>query len=282
MVSADGSIVSLVNDHEAAPEVVAAALRALRNSDGGYPPAAGGISEPEPTALAALALDDEAARTWLLKHQRSDGAWFVGPDALGSDTATPYAALALEGSAASMLAVDYLVTHPAAYVDPKTPENRGWGWTYGTYAWVDPTSRALIALHRLRPDADSIAGGRQVLALRECAGGGWNYGSSEVMDTNLEPYLATTAMAIMALHGVADPMRERGVDTIKRLLQDEDGLLSGAVGVAALRLMGRATTSMQRTLMERFTLGLPPLDLVALAWTTIALGQGVDRFRLRT
>ncbi len=276
----DGGIVSLVNHHEAAPDIVTSALRAMRNADGGYPPAVGGASEPEPTALAALALDDIPAQRWLLNNQRPNGGWFVGPDALGSDAATPYAALALEGSAASDSAVDYLIAHPAAYVDPKTPDARGWGWTYHTYAWVDPTARALMALHRLRPDAAPVQGGRQVLALRECFGGGWNYGSREVMDTNLEPYLATTGMAVMALHSVAGAMRERGVGAISRLLDEEVGLLSGAIGIGAIRLTGGGNPSTRRALLDRFILSHPPLDVVALAWTAIALGQGLERFRV--
>jgi len=241
----------------------------------------GGDSEPEPTALAALALDDERARTWLLDHQRPDGAWFVGPDALGSDAATPFGALALEGSSASESAVDYLIAHPAAYVDPDNPENRGWGWTYGTYTWVDPTARALVALNRLRPNARPIQGGQLALALRECVGGGWNYGSPEVMGTNVEPYLATTAMAVMALHAVTDPMLERGIKVIKRLWDEEDGMLSGALAVAALRLTDNETGSMEGTLVERVNLGYLAPDAVALAWTAIALGPGVDRLRLQ-
>ncbi len=272
---------SLVTRHEGGPEIVTATLSALRNADGGYPPAAGGASEPEPTALAAVALDDERARTWLLDHQRPDGAWFVGPDALGSDAATPFGALALEGSAASESAIDYLIAHPAAYIDPDNPENRGWGWTYGTYTWVDPTARTLMALNRLRPDAGPIPRGQLALALRECGGGGWNYGSPEVLGTKVEPYLATTAMAVMALHGLADPMLERGINVIKRLWHEEDGMLSGALAVAALRLTGNETGSMEGTLVERVSFGHLTPDAVALAWMAIALGPGLDRLRLQ-
>ncbi len=200
---------------------------------------------------------------------------------MGSDTATPYGALALEGSAASERAVDYLVTHRAAYVEPETPDNWGWGWTYGTYSWVDPTARALVALNRLRPDAVSIAGGRQVLMTRECDGGGWNYGNREVLGTQLEPYVATTAMAVMALHGLVDPMLDRGVNVIKRLIEVEDGLLSGAVAITALRLTNEETGSAERSLMERFARQGAPYDTVALAWTTIAVGRGLEQFRVR-
>jgi len=273
--------VSLVTRHEAGPEIVTATLSALRNPDGGYPPVTGGDSEPEPTALAALALDDDEARTWLLDRQRPDGAWFVGPDALGSDAATPFGALALEGTSASESAVDYLIAHPAAYVDPDNPEDRGWGWTYGTYTWVDPTARTLVALNRLRPNARPIPRGQLALELRECVGGGWNYGSPEVLGTNVEPYLATTAMAVMALHSLADPMLERGTNVIKRLWPEEDGLLSGALAVAALRLTDNATEAMEGVLVKRMSFGHLAPDAVALAWTAIALGPGLDRLRLQ-
>jgi hypothetical protein len=227
-------------------------------------------------------LDDDGARQWLQDNQRAGGGWFVGPESLGSDAATPYAALALEGLPAAEVAVDYLVAHPAAYVDPEDPDNRGWGWTYGTYTWVDPTARALIALRRLQPGESAIARGRLALSRRECVGGGWNYGSPEVMGKELEPYLATTALAVIALHGVVDPILERGVAVIKRLWDEEDGLLSGAIGMAALRLTGEDTAGMDGPLVQRASTADSNQDVVALAWAAIALGRGIGRLRVRS
>ena len=69
-------------------------LEASRTGDG-FGPRAGLPPEPEPTALAAIALDDEDARAWLLDHQRADGGFALVVGTVVNDSATGLAALAL-------------------------------------------------------------------------------------------------------------------------------------------------------------------------------------------
>jgi hypothetical protein len=48
-----------------------------QNTDGGFGPRMGQPSEPEPTALVALALDDAGASKWLAEHQHEDGSFSI-------------------------------------------------------------------------------------------------------------------------------------------------------------------------------------------------------------
>ena len=268
------------------PSDAAAALAALRNADGGFPPAPGGASEPEPTALAAIALDDDAARAWLAAAQHSDGGFVVGPDAVGNDSPTPLAALALPAGAARERAVDYVVGHQAPKVGaddriPHDPETRGWGWTSTTFGWVEPTGRALLALKILRPEAEQIADGNAVLADRECQAGGWNYGNKEVMGTIYEPFLQTTAAGLLGAQDLTNGIRERAVDVILRLWRQEPGGLGWAMSAAALRAIGRQEASLEAALSDRVASTGLYGDTVALAWTTIALGPRLSAVTIR-
>ncbi len=190
-------------------------LQAARNLDG-FGPREGAAPEPEPTALASLALDDAAGRGWLERRQRDDGGFALVAGPVVNDGATGLCALALGPGTARERALDHLVatraqaTASSADV-PHDPNIHGWAWTVGTYGWVEPTSHAILALQALRPEAASaqIADGLALLADRECEGGGWNYGNPIVLGVTLEPYAQTTAMALVALQN-AEPGLSQG------------------------------------------------------------------------
>jgi len=150
---------------------------------------------------------------------------------------------------------------------------------------VEPTARAVLALQVLRPsEGRAISDGLAVLADRECAGGGWNYGNRSVLGVDLPPYAETTAIALIALQGADPDLYQRGVDALDRLWRDErQGGLSLAMSLAAFRLMrGPAHPSIspiERALdVELERTGLLD-DVVALAWAAIASGPGLDRLR---
>lgn len=262
-------------------------LRGMQNADGGFPPSAGGISEAEPTALAAIALDDDAARAWLIGHQASDGALLTGPESLRNDSATPLAALALELGDQRDRAVEYVIDHQAQAIDrderfPHDPATRGWGWTSRTFGWVEPTSRALHALKVLAPErgASVIADGRSVLEDRECVGGGWNYGNREVLGRDLEPFLQTTATAVIALHDEDTDLRARGISVIESLWPGEQGGLGWAQSLVALRLAGAPSGELEAALAAYVAETGLYGDGVALGWAAIGLGPALDRLRI--
>jgi hypothetical protein len=165
---------------------------------------------------------------------------------------------------------------------PHDPNTRGWGWTPDTFGWVEPTSRAVLALQLLRPSAEAeIEDGLAVLADRECPGGGWNYGNGIVYDTPLPPYAQTTASALIGLQGALPDLHERGMTTLAALWSEErTGGLSLAVSLAAFRLGGRPETSaVEQALSDELERTDLLGDVVALAWTALAAGPGLEQLR---
>ena len=267
------------------PENAAALLAELRARDGGFAPTVVGEAEPEPTALAAVALDDPQARAWLEAHQREDGSFLIGPEGVRNDVATPLAAIAL-ADAASERALDYLVGHRARLTGfderfPHDASTQGWGWTSLTFGWIEPTARAVLALKLLRPDAEEIADGIAVLTDRECTDGGWNYGNREVLGRTLEPFLQTTAAGLIAVHDGPVDLRDRAVAVVEALWDHEPGGLGWAMSVVGLRLAGidaSAHADELESLVEETRLRD---DAVALAWAVLALGDGWQQLKSR-
>ena len=278
---------------------LSARLESARNDDGGFGPRPGLPSEPEPTALATLALDDDAGRAWLASHQRADGslALVIGdrvnpPDDSVNDSATSLAALALPAGAGREAALDHVMTHQATKLSassdvvPMDPAYRGWSWTPFTFGWIEPTSRNLLALQILRPSATAeIADAVGLLADRSCVGGGWNYGNREVWEKELDPYAQTTAIALIGLQGAGDPkVIQDGYAVLRRLWPIEDGGLSLALSLIALRFASDTTdaerTNVEAALSTSFEATSFLDDTVALAWATMATGDSLEHIKM--
>jgi len=263
----------------------AEALAGARSADGGFGPRAGLPSEPGPTALAAIALDDDDAGSWLEAHQADNGRVEMHLGAVDNDSVPPNAALALSGPARER-ALDAVVAMRAARF-PSTPaipfdeDRRGWSWTAGAFGWVEPTAYCVLALRVLRPEATgALDDGIGMLVDRECVGGGWNYGNREVLGQDLPPYAQTTAIAILALQRFeSDALRDRGLMRLRQLWRVEtDGGLSLGLATAALRANGDPDQPMARTaLADNFSRTRFLGDVTAIAWAAIATGPGLDR-----
>jgi hypothetical protein len=259
------------------------ALRGAAQRDGGFGPGPGGASEPEPTALAAIALGDSGAAAWLAAHQGADGSVGMRLGAVWNDSATALAAFVLTGSDRER-ALDHVAgaqgrTTPDSPIVPHDGALRGWAWTEGTAGWVEPTARGVLALRALRPTAPEIVDGVGYLGDRACAGGGWNYGNRAVYGEDLPPYAQTTAAAMLALRPGDGAVFEQGLAALRALWSKERlGGLSVAMTLAAATAHGDAIASEVSTAMESLFdesgfLG----DTVALAWAAIASGPGLDR-----
>ncbi len=249
-----------------------ARLAARRNPDGGAGSVPGGESEPEATALLALALDDEGARSWLTDHAEPDGTVALVAGAAASDRSA-LAALAMRPGAARESALDHVVATIANDLDPNASP-RGWPWTLGAYGWVEPTAWGVLALRSLRPTAaDRIDDGILLLRERECAGGGWNYGTRTVNGVELEPFVQTTAMGVLATRGREASLAARGVRVLRtRWPTEASGLLSLAYAAAALATVGdplapelRSAVAMHPALRD------PNVDTASLAWAALAV-----------
>ena len=263
---------------------IASSLLEAQNDDGGFGPRPGLPSEPEPTALATIALDDARGRAWLGERQLSDGSVTFDAATVENDSATAFAAIAFDVGDRRERALDHLEgtmarTVPSTTDVPQDASVHGWAWTEGTFGWVDPTARAVLALRLFRPGAPAVDDGIGMLRDREAQGGGWNYGNRTVFGDDLSPYAQTTASAMVALQGVDPELEGRGLSMLRRLWRRErDGGLSVSLATTALRLHGdRDAVVSERQVFHLFERTAFLGDVVALAWSAIATGPALTR-----
>lgn len=257
-------------------------LLARRNADGAFGPVPGAASEPEPTALAALALGDGDTVDWLADAQAEDGSVGAQAGSVYRDV-TALAGLAMRDPRAQGRALAWVLgsqarAEPSSDALPHDPDLRGWSWTSDTFAWTEPTAWAVLALRVFGQDGPELDDGIATLRDRECVGGGWNYGNRIVLDEELPPFVQTTGIALLALAGLDDPVVTRGVERLAALWRDErDGILSLAVAAAALRRLDHDAAAEVAAALDASLDARSDVDTIALAWATIALGDGLDR-----
>lgn len=257
-------------------------------SGAGFGPTPGAPAEPEPTALAAIALDDDDARNWLVADQREDGGFGLVAGPVRSDAPTSIAALALPPGDARERALDSLIesrarSAPSYEVAPHDPNTRGWGWTRDTFGWVEPTARAVLALRIHRREASAeIEDGLALLADRECRNGGWNFGNSVVYDVALPPYAQTTAIGLIGIQGALAEQAARGNEILRDLWPNELGGLTLAATLTAFRLAGAPDAAqVEAALGREFDANGLLDDVVAIAWGALATGPGLEALRWR-
>jgi hypothetical protein len=258
-------------------------LAPFRNLDGGFGVGVGQDSEVEPTALAAIALDDDDARAWLAERQREDGSFATEAGPYVNDSGTGLAALALEPGTERERAIDHVESTRASRVVstdavPLDTSAVGWGWARGTASWVEPTARALWALRVTRPLSPRIGDAVAVLRDRECVGGGWNYGNRVVLAEELPPFAQTTAIALIALWRRDLDLEARGLEALRRLWRVESaGGLTLATTLTAFRIHGDGTESRRvRSRLERLVSGTELLgNGIAVAWAALAVSDHV-------
>ena len=263
-----------------APRLHAALVRTLtrlRLPDGGLPVSLGGASEVEPTALAALALNDAAARAWLAKRQRSDGGYEELDRRRDGPTTAALVALVLHDPAAARRALAYAIARRGLPLpNAADPERRdAWGWTGDARSLVEPTARVLLAVNALTPrDTATRREAVELLITRQCADGGWNFGNASVYDVDLRGYAQTTAMGLIALQQGPAGVVERAFGFLQSSWRLEPGGLTVAQGIVAHRLHGRGDEVPELlagldTIARRPSFPERPL---AVAWATLATG----------
>jgi hypothetical protein len=252
-------------------------LRAAKTSDGGYGSVAGSGPEPEPSAMAALALEDAEAITWLLAVQSADGSFGTQAGSVFSDD-TPLVSLALPPGDALERALDHVEATAGANQrgDPGPPPY-GWPWTAGAYGWTEPTAWGVLALRSRRPSATSrISDGLDTLLARECADGGWNYGTPESFGVIEPPFMQTTAVALFATAGIDGALTRRGLAVLRdRWRTEAAGLLTLATTAAVFRHFHDGAAPATSAALERAVADTHVADTVALAWSALALGPGL-------
>jgi hypothetical protein len=238
------------------------------NGDGGLPYYRARASRLEPTAWAALALENpDPPRHFLTSTQRRDG--------LLTDAMTPtpnfgfnaLALVALGATAPSEVTTRIgaaLVGHRGLRL-PQAAEFRqdnslqAWGWVDDTFSWVEPTALATIALQKsasrqtIPSAAARIAEAEALLLDRACVDGGWNYGNANVYGTNLRPYVPTTALALTALQRRRDHASViRGLDHLRTFCFDERSGMALSLTCIALRVLDQDASGVETALAEAY------------------------------
>jgi hypothetical protein len=277
---------------------VHAALAAARNRDGGWGYRAGTSSRLEPTALALLALGEADQLTQVVARWPHRGGILLEPGiGLPNYAANALAALVGLSSDRSRPAswVVQLLNDLLAVKGRKTPAadpaiNRqdnsllGWPWVDDTFSWVEPTAWCVLALRRglshVRAETarDRIDEGQRLLLDRVCIPGGWNYGNSNVFRRQLPPYVPTTAVSLLALHGRRDRDVLRSADTLyERRLTEPSGLALGLTAIC-LSVYGRPADDVKGALAAQWGKVRYLGNITASALALYAHGAGSTRF----
>jgi hypothetical protein len=262
-------------------------LAELRPADGGMPVSVQGVSEVEPTAVAALALDDPPARAWLAARLRSDGGFEEKDGRDDGPTSSALGALALGDRRDARRALAYAVSHRSLPL-PNAPDpnsRTAWGWTVDARSLTEPTARVLLAVNALTPD--DAATRREAVGLlraRQCADGGWNFGNASVYDVDLRGYAQTTAMGLIALQQGHARVVSRAFGFLGANWRLEPGGLTVAQALVAYRLHGRRDGVPEllgalESISRRPSFRERPL---AVAWAALATGTDARLDPLRS
>jgi hypothetical protein len=292
-------------------------LISLQNPDGGWGASAGRRSNTEGTSLALSALraagenssNDRVLRAtlWLTERQNPNGSWRLNDVATAGSWTTALAIIALsefseqrqrvveaarwllaqEGSKPGILAKLILWATGRSNVNRVNDDLVGWSWVPRSFSWVEPTSYALIALKKLKTSlaesnlAERVREGEALIYDRMCAGGGWNYGNSKVLDYALWPYPDITAVALIALQDRAgETANQQSLQTLKKISEEANSGLACSWTAICLGLYGQETAVWQKRLEVGFRETAFLGETKTLALALIALGGKVNPFRV--
>lgn len=273
---------------------VSAALRNARNADGGWAYRLGKASRVEPTCWALLALeqtksllaDDQTLNRW----PRANG-WLVDVAGVPVNHAfNAIAALTLLQRSSTRRLAEALITKLIASKGVRSGQNatqrqnnslQAWPWVDGTFSWAEPTAWCLIVLKQqvlmgpVKGAAERIRIGEAMLIDRACRKGGWNFGNSNVYGQDLEPYVPTTALALLALQNLRsqDPVR-RSVQWLQENWPSERSLMALSLSTICHRAYGLAADAPGRELARLLAERMPSNDdALGLAMALYALSD---------
>lgn len=87
----------------------------------------------------------------------------------------------------------------------------GWPWLAGCHSWIEPTCYATFALKSAGMGGHQRLGyARRMILDRGLPSGGWNYGNTMVLGTQLRAFPSTTGVALLALVDEVDAAQVRG------------------------------------------------------------------------
>jgi hypothetical protein len=265
------------------------ALLRLRNRDGAWPYYAGKRSRVEPTCWATLATGVRLDTTPLAGWLGHDG-FVTEPGVSGNHAFAALAGLTihtqdtvLSGRVSAALTAVFGTVIPASPVIRQDPNLRGWGWTPDTFSWVEPTAWCMLALKKGTSSAAVRARtdeGERVLRDRVCAGGGWNFGNSDVYGQDLPAHVPPTAICVMALQDrVSDAVVDDAVSFLERHAPIEGSTTALALSVLALATVGRSTAALATRLAAHVPQAIAFGNVAALGMAAYALQCAIPQRR---
>ena len=228
----------------------------------------GGAPRSEPTVWACAA-GAEAPLSWMMKN---DLEWSVlaAPAALSMHTgAEPFRAQLIKRVLAMRGEFVDDVTHLDGSIE-------GWSWVADSFSWLEPTAFAVISLVRCGyEEHPRVIHGRALIRDRVCVDGGWNYGNSSMLGTDLPSYPHSTGWALLALPR-GDSLVARGMLRLQEILKTPS-TLSLAVAALAAGFHGVEPSPWLQALRARQSgdgsFGLGRVDRTALAATALRMEQ---------
>lgn len=291
-------------------EALAQRLREHANPDGGWGYIPGRRSRVEPTSWALLSLT----------AARPAGDWSPDPALQFLQRArTARGLLADDADAPPNYAFSALAALTAAHIDPRltTAWLRGpaeaivggrgvalldrsetrqrnslqaWPWIDGCFSWIEPTAWCLLLMKRLRrdwPDArlsERVEEAERLLFDCSCDGGGWNYGNGAVLDQSLDPFVPTTALALLALQDrPGHPAVRRGLAYLRTHAHDEPSGMALSLALVCLARFGMPTDALEEALVAQYERSrfLNQLHVTAMALYALTAGRaGAEAFRV--
>ncbi|MGE0705552.1 MAG: hypothetical protein AB7F99_07925 [Vicinamibacterales bacterium] len=291
-------------------DTLAAALRAAQHPSGGWSYVAGQPGRIEPTCWALLAAGPQAKGQavphlqFLQRSQQPSGLLVEDPaqpvnaafNGLAAFTLLqPFWADASVWTGAARRVTAALVLEKGVQLD-QAPEYRqdnslqGWSWVAGTFSWVEPTAWGLLALKTAGNgtplDAEArarIDEGDRLLLDRACDGGGWNYGNAEVFDQDLQPYVPTTALALLALQDRrGTPIVDQGWAWLRAHAHEEPSGMALSLAIICARVYGEPIPDLETLLTAQWERSgfLGNVLVMAMALCALTPGGGAEAFRL--
>ncbi len=123
--------------------------------------------------------------------------------------------------------------------------HQGWPWRPGNSTWIEPTAHTLVALkkvlgrYRTAEVAARVRDGENLVLSRRCVDGGWNYGTPNMLYSDLPSYPETTALALLALDGREEREYPGAIDLAEKFRNETKSSLGKAWLQIALRCHGR-------------------------------------------
>jgi hypothetical protein len=134
------------------------------------------------------------------------------------------------------------------------PMKSGWPWVEGTVSWVAPTALSILAFRSWDRESDRVPKAVDMLLDRACPRGGWNAGNAVAFGVELSPHPDFTAMALLALRGIAhagQPLVRASLDYLAKRLEDSQSTYSLAWAVMALSAYGHDGAHRLRQQLEK-------------------------------